>query len=142
MRFLFSLMQHWHALPEARGKTNAPAQPHSSWTSRRYELAAHDLIYADKVKYPPAHPPMPWAMVATYAAPRIATSFLGVSWYRGFMVTRSTNKWKRPLGARKTLLIETNSPRYKGRRGDKLGDGGGVELSKCHRRLGDSPRPP
>ena len=25
---------------------------------------------------------MPWAMVATYAAPRIATSFLGVSWYK------------------------------------------------------------
>jgi hypothetical protein len=25
---------------------------------------------------------MPWAMVATYAAPRIATSFLGVSWIR------------------------------------------------------------
>ena len=23
---------------------------------------------------------MPWAMVATYAAPRISTSFLGVSW--------------------------------------------------------------
>ena len=59
-------MQHWHALPEARGKTNAPAQPHSSWTSRRYELAAHDLIYADKVKYPPAHPPTPSDMVATY----------------------------------------------------------------------------
>ena len=84
VRFLCSSMQHWLALPETRTNTNAPAQPRSSWTSCRHKLAAPDLIYADKVKYPPAHPPMPWAMVATYAAPRIATSFLGVSWYRGF----------------------------------------------------------
>ena len=35
------------------------------------------LLYADKVKYPPAHPPMPWAMVATYATPHSDT-ILGV----------------------------------------------------------------
>jgi hypothetical protein len=59
-------MQHWHALPEARGNKNAPAQQRSSWTSRRHELAAPDLIYADKVKYSPSHPPTPSDMVATY----------------------------------------------------------------------------
>ena len=48
------------------GTTIHPLQSRGSWTLCRHELAAPDLLWADKVNYHPADPPAPSAMVATY----------------------------------------------------------------------------
>ena len=48
------------------GTTIHPLQSRGSWTSCQHELAAPDLLWADKVNYHPADPPAQSAMVATY----------------------------------------------------------------------------